>query len=280
MASQALQIVNPERNHRKLLLASLFCFLITTQCSTGFRATVTGESANLSDKTEGTDVSQPLINSWTYPDAGLTIVQADLPLNFHYDPDREKSLKTLTEEDSACSAINSSYFEADGRHAGLLMIQGLRVAPYKEDRQLSTIVALDPRRAVFEILDANPSIEEGVASGRILFQAGPVLFRKGTYDSVAVGNSVNGNSPHLRTLLAETDGKVCYFIICTREVTLPELAEHLPRLDCFRGKSLDVVNLDGGSSTALACPGDSVLNFRPDRKLPLVLTSGRIGHEK
>lgn len=203
---------------------------------------------------------------------GLTLIGFKDNFEIIYKPENMLSLGETGEEEPYRYLINGSYFEGSRVHAGWLSIFGNQLTPLKTDQQLGHMAILDtsfrsldfPELALWDSSLTNPSAIE--------FQTGPLVIYANDIDTLSIKRSINGMSSHLRTLLAytEEDGML-YFIITRKVCTLPELGEHLLTLSAFKDKTLHVMNLDGGSSTALYSRNHPGLNYNVNRPLPIML---------
>ena len=168
--------------------------------------------------------------------------------------------------------INGSYFEGSRVHAGWLSVFGDQHTPLKVDRQLTHMAILDTSLTYLDFPDLELWNENMTNEKAIEFQTGPLVIYNSGVDTLSIQASINGTGTHLRTLLATTreDG-FTYFIITREPCRLNELGDYLLSMDVFSGKTLDVMNLDGGSSTALYSRNHPELNFNTRRALPLFL---------
>jgi len=202
----------------------------------------------------------------------LTIVGFKDNFEIIYEPEQPLSLKEAGDKYTFRYLINGSYFEASRVHAGWLSIFGTQYTPLKDDRQLSHMAVLDTSVGYidFPSLDLWDSSMTNQTS--IEFQTGPLVIDANAVDTLSIHASINGEGSHLRTFLAytEEDG-IKYFIISRQTGQLDLMAKHLLSLPLFAGKTLSVMNLDGGSSTALYSRKHPELNFNVNRPLPILL---------
>ena len=109
------------------------------------------------------------------------------------------------------------------------------------------------------------------ALSTVEFQTGPLVIENGKPSMAFIEGSINGLAKQRRTLLATLDTTQLFLVIVREMISLDELARMLPTLSVFKGKRLDVVNLDGGSSTALYSRNFPRLNFNVNDRLPLLI---------
>ena len=84
-------------------------------------------------------------------------------------------------------------------------------------------------------------------------------------------NSKNGRGKHKRTaMVVESSGKK-HFVIVEKEMSLSELSHTLIHFDFLKGKTIDMINLDGGSSTALYSKEYSEMNYGTEKSLPILI---------
>lgn len=157
-------------------------------------------------------------------------------------------------------------------HAGWLSIFGTQYTPLKDDRQLSHMVVLDTSVGYIDFPSLDLWDSSMTSKTSLEFQSGPLVIDANTVDTLSINASINGKSLHLRTFLAYTDeGNMKYFIISRRAGSLAKIAEQLLTLPIFEEKKLSVMNLDGGSSTALYSQKHPGLNFNENHPLPIML---------
>ncbi len=144
--------------------------------------------------------------------------------------------------DGAIAGCNASYFHEDGRPLGLVVQDGRILHGQERAKLLSGILAsrngrLEMTRAGDFHLDDR--VEQAI-------QAGPWLVEKGRpMDGLEASRRAR------RTVVA-TDGHDTWTLLALSPVTLADAARILARKDVLpRGKVLNALNLDGGSSTAL-----------------------------
>ena len=205
-------------------------------------------------------------------DFDLSIIGFKDNFEIIYEPLNPFSLEAAAQQYPYRYIINGSYFEHSRVHAGWLSIFGVSHSPVKPDRQLSHMAILDtstgylafPELGLWDATLTSPKTLE--------FQTGPLVIHANTLDTLSIQASINGSEPHLRTLLAFTEeDAMTYFIITRKECGLDELGKQLLSLPLFSGKTLSVLNLDGGSSTALYARNHPDLNFNIRRPLPVLL---------
>jgi len=202
----------------------------------------------------------------------ITIVGFKDNFEIIYEPQKRPTLKQAGQKQGYRYLINGSYFEGSRVHAGWLSIFGNQHTPIKDDRQLGYIAVLDTSIGYIDFpgLDLWDSTMTNGSS--IEFQTGPLVVYANTVDTLSINASINGTSSHLRTFLAytEEDG-MKYLIISRQRGPLAHMGEHLLSLPLFEGKTLSVMNLDGGSSTALYSREHPALNYNVNRPLPILL---------
>ncbi|NET59950.1 MAG: phosphodiester glycosidase family protein [Symploca sp. SIO2E6] len=205
----------------------------------------------------------------------LTIVSFVGNFDFIYQPSQALSLKTLATESNYRYLINGSFFEASQEHAGWLSVLGQEKTPLKEDPQLSHIVQYNLNTGGLNFVEAQlfqPSTQET----NIEFQSGPLIIDNNQVTTKYIEQSLNGLLPFRRTLLAYTEeDQRKYFMITENKVKLDDLAEYLLTLSVFAGKTLQVMNLDGGTSVALYSQTHPELNFNEAAILPILLGINR-----
>ncbi len=203
---------------------------------------------------------------------GMTIIGFSEGFDIIYEPTHPISLKEAAEKHPCSYIINGSYFEDSRVHAGWLSIFGAQIAPLKADRQLTHMAVFDPGLGYLDFPSLDLWDSSMTSATSIEFQTGPLVIHANQIDTLSIVASINGGSSHLRTFLAFTEEDAMkYFIITRRTGPLDKMAEHLLSLPVFEGKTLSVMNLDGGSSTALYARMHPELNYNINRPLPILL---------
>ncbi|MCF7826244.1 MAG: phosphodiester glycosidase family protein [Candidatus Marinimicrobia bacterium] len=202
----------------------------------------------------------------------MTIVGFKGGFKFIYEPQKPLTLQEAADQYALNYVINGSYFEDSRVHAGWLSAFGTHYTPLKDDRQLSHMVVLDTSVGYIDFPGLDLWDSSMTSQTSLEFQAGPLVIDANSVDTLSINTSINGKSSHLRTFLAYTaeDG-MKYFIITRQTGPLDKMAEHLLSLPVFKGKTLSLINLDGGSSTALYSRKHPEMNFNVNRPLPILL---------
>ena len=105
----------------------------------------------------------------------------------------------------------------------------------------------------------------------IEFQTGPLVIQANVLDMPSIHQSINGLRSHQRTLLGYTEeDKLKFFITVRKSERLDTLGEYLLKLSIFEGKTLSVINLDGGPSVALATQSHPEINHNEQAVLPIL----------
>ncbi len=140
------------------------------------------------------------------------------------------------------AGCNASYFHADGRPLGLVVIGGDTNHSFERAKLLSGIFA--NRKNRLEMVRASDFVMgEDV---RQAVQGGPWLIEGG-----AVISGLDDTKRARRTIIAN-DGRSNWALIATSPVSLAQAAAILSLPDLGSGFSVkNALNLDGGSSTAL-----------------------------
>ena len=203
---------------------------------------------------------------------GITIIGFKGNYDLLYDPSDPLSLAEAGRKYPYRYIINGSYFENSRIHAGWLSTFGVQQTPLKVDRQLSHMAILDTSLGYLDFPDLDLWDTSMTNPKALEFQTGPLVIHENQVDTLAIQASINGLSPRLRTLLAYTKEDGMFYFMITREVCrLDDIGGYILSLDVFTGKTLDVMNLDGGSSTALYSRKHPNLNYNVNRALPILL---------
>jgi hypothetical protein len=215
------------------------------------------------------------IQAREYRRYGVTIISFENGFDFIYKPSESVSVMDAGVDLGYDYVINGSFFRQNREHAGWLSILGEKIAPYKDDRQLSHVVRYCTHTGVMTFIDVQ-SFSDGNNKKLIEFQTGPLVVENNRLSHKYIDASINGSVPHRRTLLAYTRGDhTKHFIIVRKPVTLETIGEYLLTLPMFSNGILNVVNLDGGACTALYSKNHPSLNYNEKEKLPIFLAIPR-----
>ena len=80
---------------------------------------------------------------------------------------------------------------------------------------------------------------------------GRIVIENNTLADTAIKSSINWARKTKRTLIASLDNKELFLITVRENTDMIDLGKFLLKLVIFKDRKLDVMNLDGGSSTAL-----------------------------
>lgn len=255
------------------ILNLLFCLMLASSFIACSSAKKTASSGINSLSTEFKTLQANDCTVYNFDSFGITLIPISAPLNFIYNPINPASLKDIALKEGWSVLINASYFAgsaSNARHVGLLNIYGKSISQKEYDKQLTHIIQYDKAQNnifFFEYNDYKP-----VNSKNILeIQTGPLVIENNKLASEYIAACINGGRKAERTLLAALDDKLAYFIVVREKVNLTELGNFLLRIPLFKGKKLDVMNLDGGSSTSLYMSNFPQMNFKDSKQLPLLL---------
>ncbi|NEO53195.1 MAG: phosphodiester glycosidase family protein [Okeania sp. SIO3B5] len=201
----------------------------------------------------------------------MTIVSFIGNFDLIYKPSQAESVKTVATKSNYKYIVNGSFFEESKEHAGWLSVLGKVKTPVKEDKQLSHIISFNPNTEELNFIETK-LFEASTEKNNIEFQSGPLIIDSNQVTTKYINQSLNGLLLFERTLLAYTEeDRRKYFIITKENVKLDELADYLLKVSVFSGKTLHIVNLDGGSSVALYSQTHPELNFNETAILPILL---------
>lgn len=159
---------------------------------------------------------------------------------------------TLTTESFAKNSncigmINAGYFLSDYSHAGFLKLNGEIIANLaRTDTQITHVVSLDTME--FNL----PAVTFDITESKVnMFQTGPLLIQSNTIQNELIQNSINGDGNYLRSALGYTDANEILFIANMLPITLENFSEEILKSEILANKTINVINLDGGSSVSL-----------------------------
>ncbi len=111
------------------------------------------------------------------------------------------------------------------------------------DTNLTTYISEDWNTLYFN----NP---EKIKSWINTFQAGPFIIKNNIINKLEIENSTHWKTKHYRTLIWKDNKWYNYFILTTWKYKLQNLAIILLNIQEFKKYTLNIINLDGGPSTA------------------------------
>jgi hypothetical protein len=211
------------------------------------------------------------IHVYTFDTYDISILAFRSNFEIVYEPAQRLSIREVGQRFKYRYLINGSFFEWSGLHAGWLSIAGNHIRPLKQDRQLTHIAILNTTTSEMAFQPAaawGAAMSEGT---NLEFQTGPLVIQANVLDMPSIRQSINGLRSHQRTLLGYTEeDRVKFFITVRKPERLDTLGQHLLQLSVFEGKTLSVVNLDGGPSVALAARAHPELNHNGQAVLPIL----------
>ncbi len=226
----------------------------------------------------GNPVSAPVIQTklqYYKDDAfGLNVVIFKNTIDFYYQVDEKKTLKELGNANNLIFATNGGYFTEDYSHAGLLMINNTIEVPIARlDKQVTHIVTIDSDANTIDFAEAKIFDPQKYINNDnfIAFQTGPLIIQNNIVQNTYIDSSPNGTGSYLRTVLGITKSGKRFFATVTIPNDLKSIAKKLLELPLFKDEIISVVNLDGGSSTAMFSSENNDFNFRTYKQLPIIL---------
>ena len=211
------------------------------------------------------------IHAYTFDTYDISIIAFRSNFEIVYEPSQTVSIHEVRQSFKYRYLVNGSFFEWSGQHAGWLSISGNILRPLKRDRQLTHLAILNTTTGKIVFLSAElwePSMSN---KENIEFQTGPLVIRANELDMGSIRESINGLRSHQRTLLAYTEeDRMKFFITVRKPEPLDNLGKYLLKLSIFEGKTLSVINLDGGPSVALDTQDHPELNHNGNAVLPIL----------
>jgi exopolysaccharide biosynthesis protein len=204
-------------------------------------------------------------------DLGITIVKIPRISSYIYQKATTKNIEELAVDSSFTLLVNASYFDRGVNgctHSGYLKINGSKIENTIKDRQLNRLFAYDSKNNIVK----NYAVEDidSTTAFDLAFQTGPQIILNGKIDSASIDESINGNEYKIRTAFATVDNKNFYVIIDRHEITLKELGRLLLTFNIFKG-TVNVINFDGGPSTALYVKNQPNTSYSVTSHLPLFI---------
>lgn len=172
-------------------------------------------------------------------------------------------------------AVNGSYFQGsyvESEHAGLLKLGEAIYGELVDDSQLTHVIVYDTvTDDVFFQAVEEVDVTDYEDDGYMLMQTGPLVIKDNEVQTDFINDSANGSGRYLRTLFGYTDDGQRFFLVTRSNFTLTALATQLLEFPIFAGKKLNVINLDGGTSTAMYSQDLEQFNFGESKRLPVVI---------
>jgi exopolysaccharide biosynthesis protein len=244
------------------------CVTVTSSCTGGHNPFAGRPQLSPDTTITAGDVT---VSVWNHP--RMVIVGVPDTVVFCYLPRNDASLDSIARKERLRCVINGSFFNGvrgNAGHAGWLSLYGRMITPLMDDRQLTHVVRINGARHTTTCLPVG-SFSPSTDPRDVEFQTGPLVVDNGTIREDLIRSSINGSTPHTRTLLATLDHRRTFFITVNERVTLSDLAVRLVGLNIFNDGRLDVVNLDGGSSVALYLRDVPYANVNVDDRLPILI---------
>lgn len=191
-------------------------------------------------------------------------------LNYIYRSSSPPTLSETAAEHNFDIAINGGYFLGEytqAQHAGLLYLDEEIVKPFtNSDDQISAVVSY--HKGGLNITHNDDYTEAQLKDVRFAVQAGPILISNSEIQTDAIDISSNGALEYKRSFIGTIDSEVLIGIT-TENVTLTTLANRLKNE--FPSSDVNVINLDGGASTAFFVSTNPRYNHNSKWYLPNVI---------
>ncbi len=211
------------------------------------------------------------IHAYTFDVYDMSILAFRSNFEIVYEPLQTVSMHQVGQNFQYRYLVNGSFFEWSGEHAGWLSISGNNLMPLKQDPQLTHVAILNSTTS--ELVFKSADLWKPAMSGKsnLEFQTGPLVIQFDVLNMPFIRQSINGLRSHPRTLLAYTEeDRMKFFIIVRKPERLDKLGEYLLKLSIFEGKTLSVLNLDGGPSVALDSRTHPEMNHNGGAVLPIL----------
>lgn len=187
-----------------------------------------------------------------------------------YDQNQSKTVRDIGIENNFKILINGGFFNEQNIYAGALEINGEVITqPAPLDTQLSHIVRYNSLSRSFEFIETIDYQRD--VSSDILFQTGPLFLLNNEIQTKFIDASINGNGEYIRSFVGQIETGEFVAGITTKRITLKELSTKMLELPIFKDKSLTLINLDGGSSSALFLGEGNAQNYGQFKILPVLI---------
>lgn len=227
-------------------------------------------------KSEDSDLEIEAIGDITYitddeHEIYIAKFQPQKELEIVYNPENPQEIQNSIQNSSI--AINGGYFLVDNTHAGGLIINGESQALFAlSDTQVTHTVIINNNSFSVDIIpNTEVAVDNYMQSDITVFQTGPLILDNNEIQTELITNALNGQELTVRSLFGIDNDGFVYFILTRKVYTLDTLAELLVA-NQYISENARIVNLDGGSSTALFSKENENFNFGQSKKLPVVIT--------
>lgn len=210
-----------------------------------------------------------------YSKNGIKIQSGDFDINVFKSPDSKLyTPKKLALENNNQVVINGGYFTETKAYIGLLWDGQTRFAPLSASNPQATHVAhFNKNSKLLDFISSseftNSDFQDN--SDHIYFQTGPIIIDRNEVQNTFIDRSLNGNQSSLRSFIGFTESGKIFVGTTSQGYDLRSLGKMLITKDFFEGEVISVINLDGGSSTALYSAENPEISFRDFKELPYLI---------
>ncbi len=198
-------------------------------------------------------------------------------LDIRFTAENAQSLKEQTQSEEWKMAINGGYFAGSLISAtpiGGLSIRGEVLTEVVNDsqNQITQVVIFDHEQLKLNIVPLSQFSSSAYADSRYsYFQTGPLVLKDNQLQSTQIKDSINGVDKYLRAVVGITDKGEIVLGVSRIAMSLEEFANKLLSVETLADRKVTLVNLDGGSSTAIFSPELDQFNFGENKRLPYVI---------
>ncbi len=199
------------------------------------------------------------------------------PFEVRYTQKDAQNLKEQSLINNYSLAVNGSYYRGsivNAEHAGLLQIKGNKLFGIvtDPDAQLTQVVVYDQKLDVLSFMPVKDfPLEQYKTADYTLFQTGPLLIDQNKIQLDEINASANGKNRALRTVLGYTETGDKLLMITKVPYKLEDLVNEILKHPALKDHRINVINLDGGSSTAMYSKELSQFQFSDSKRLPVVI---------
>ncbi len=221
---------------------------------------------------EQTKPAETKFKYFTDSNEDIYLVEFEGYIDLIYNKNVTKTAREISETEQFIISTNGGFFRENKAHAGLLIQYGVlmaNIAP--NDNQVTGVVILNKNSISFKNIkeiNVNNYLHN---KDNIVFQTGPIIVSDNNVNTTAIKKSVNGTGRYLRTLLGYTQSGKKFFAITTKNYDLETLAEEILKMQNLQGEIVNVINLDGGTSTYIYSNENKDFNIGTFKTLPIIL---------
>lgn len=200
---------------------------------------------------EASDVGKIVVSSYK--------VNPDKSISMYSNFPEIHSSKSIKDKNSCEMLSSAGYYTPENKHLGLFVSKGVTISDFHSSSLLNGYVYILNNSVIITDSPSRSNYDYAL-------QAGPLVYLNGELQALTSAN----NEPARRILLGTTDSQEVYFFAMYDSQALysgPKISEIPDYLAEFEKENdieiVNLINLDGGSASALLAPGISLTELKP-----------------